>query len=207
MGISFVSGHAADQDEKSSQLTNKCKTVREYKLDEKEKQWEVKDKIRIEHNDEVYALEQFHFHQPAEHTLNGDKFPLEMHFVFQSTSCPNATLALAFVAKLICDKQSNKSKNESKHRKDDKHDTKPDKPRHSSRLFRQILNNEAFKIPTFDGYWSYPGSLTTPPLTNNVNWIVSNSILKVTESDLKRLVSKESRPLQARKGRDIVYVC
>ena len=32
-----------------------------------------------------YDLKQFHWHTPSEHELNGQKFPLEMHLVHQST--------------------------------------------------------------------------------------------------------------------------
>lgn len=32
----------------------------------------------------VYGLRQFHFHAPSEHHINGEFFPLEVHFVHQS---------------------------------------------------------------------------------------------------------------------------
>jgi carbonic anhydrase len=32
----------------------------------------------------VYALVQFHFHAPSEHTVDGEHFPMEMHFVHQA---------------------------------------------------------------------------------------------------------------------------
>jgi len=34
--------------------------------------------------DKTYALVQFHFHAPSEHTVNGAHFPMEMHFVHQA---------------------------------------------------------------------------------------------------------------------------
>ena len=30
---------------------------------------------------EKYSLQQFHFHTPSEHTINGIQFPMEMHLV------------------------------------------------------------------------------------------------------------------------------
>jgi len=35
---------------------------------------------------EEYVLQQFHFHDPSEHTVMGHAYPLEMHFVFKSKS-------------------------------------------------------------------------------------------------------------------------
>ncbi len=32
----------------------------------------------------AYALVQFHFHAPSEHTVDGEHFPMEMHFVHQA---------------------------------------------------------------------------------------------------------------------------
>jgi carbonic anhydrase len=35
--------------------------------------------------DATYNLAQFHFHTPSEHHINGEYFPAEVHFVFQTT--------------------------------------------------------------------------------------------------------------------------
>lgn len=37
-------------------------------------------------SDRVYPLKQFHFHTPSEHRVNGEYFPMEAHFVFQTGS-------------------------------------------------------------------------------------------------------------------------
>lgn len=37
-------------------------------------------------NEKVYPLKQFHFHTPSEHRVNGEHFPMEAHFVFQTGS-------------------------------------------------------------------------------------------------------------------------
>lgn len=33
----------------------------------------------------TYSLAQFHFHTPSEHRINDEYFPMEVHFVFEST--------------------------------------------------------------------------------------------------------------------------
>ena len=44
--------------------------------------------------DKTYALVQFHFHAPSEHTVGGEHFPMEMHFVHQAE---DGTLAVVGV--------------------------------------------------------------------------------------------------------------
>lgn len=34
-------------------------------------------------------------------------------------------------------------------------------------------------------YWTYQGSLTTPPLTENVTWVVSQNVMRISEEQLK----------------------
>ena len=43
---------------------------------------------------ESFALKQFHFHAPSEHTFKGRHFPLEAHFVHQSTQGALAVVAV-----------------------------------------------------------------------------------------------------------------
>jgi carbonic anhydrase len=41
-----------------------------------------------------YSVAQFHFHTPAEHRVNDDFYPMEMHWVFESEGI--SMLLLAF---------------------------------------------------------------------------------------------------------------
>ena len=44
-------------------------------------QVDVGDAGGIELDGVKYALKQFHFHHPSEHTIDGKAFPLELHLV------------------------------------------------------------------------------------------------------------------------------
>ena len=44
----------------------------------------TKSAERMSVGDKTYALVQFHFHAPSEHTVDGEHFPMEMHFVHQA---------------------------------------------------------------------------------------------------------------------------
>lgn len=45
---------------------------------------EVSAKGTLKLEREEYALQQFHFHTPSEHHINGEVFALEAHFVFEA---------------------------------------------------------------------------------------------------------------------------
>jgi carbonic anhydrase len=43
-----------------------------------------------------FQLQQFHFHTPSEHTLNGVRYPLEAHFVYRAKDGRLAVLGVMF---------------------------------------------------------------------------------------------------------------
>ena len=43
--------------------------------------------------DERYSLLQFHFHTPSEHTINGKKYPMEMHLVHKDARHQNKVIS------------------------------------------------------------------------------------------------------------------
>lgn len=50
-----------------------------------ELEWDIDHQAEViygtEYNNKIYALKQFHFHSPSEHTLDGEHFDLEAHMV------------------------------------------------------------------------------------------------------------------------------
>ena len=66
----------------------------------------------------TYKLKQFHFHTPSEHTINGEYFPMEVHFVHQSADGKFAVVGALFadgpanenLAKLIANFPKGKAK-------------------------------------------------------------------------------------------------
>lgn len=139
----------------------------------------VKNKIPISfvYNNALYLLEEFHFHQPGEHKLNGHRYPLEFHIVFSLKTAPIIVLGLMV-------KLSDRT----------------------STILSRIIAGKKIRIPHFTDYWSYSGSLTTGSFTGDINWLINQRILEVTPSDLAILkkLSKSARPLQPRYGRNVV---
>ena len=137
--------------------------------------------------DKIYNLKQFHFHAPSEHTLNGKNMPLEIHMVHQSDDGSLAVLGLLFeegttpnenLAKIIANLPG--AKGESTHVTD------------------QFLDLN-LHVPKEDHAYHYVGSLTTPPCTENVQWIVLREIFSATADQIKALsdrISPNNRPTQ-----------
>lgn len=123
----------------------------------------------INYKNETYHLKQIHFHEPAEHKINGVIYPIEMHLVHVSKTGSITVLGLLgeegeesqlfefFESFLPLKNGANKEI----HQKID-----------LSSLFLEDKH-----------YYSYDGSLTTPPCSEGVNWIVFKEpiILSVEE--------------------------
>ena len=48
----------------------------------KTKNYEVKRKVILTLNNKQYKLDEYHFHIPSEHKVNGQKYASEIHYVF-----------------------------------------------------------------------------------------------------------------------------
>ena len=114
-----------------------------------------------------FRLAQFHFHADSEHTLDGRHFPLEGHFVFKA-----ADGRLAVIAVLYQPGQANALAGRLLDALDDQRTTPP----------LDILG----LLPRRRGYYHYLGSLTTPPLTENVEWYVLPQPVSLSAAQLAR---------------------
>jgi carbonic anhydrase len=143
-----------------------------------------------------YELVQSHFHAPSEHTLEGRRFPLEFHLVHEAEDGARAVLgAFALLG----------SPN-----------------RLLAALVEALPRQEGEKLALGEGVnaldllppqpatarrWSYEGSLTTPPCSEGVRWMVFDHPIEVSAQQLSELTSVYSgtnRPLQSRGGRELL---
>lgn len=136
-----------------------------------------------------YVLKQFHFHSPSEHTLNGKHFPSELHLVHQSKDGH-----LAVVGVLIevgaPDKQDHNLV-----------DHIFDKvPKKKEKIQTEELHLEAL-VEKSTAHFYYQGSLTTPPCSEEVKWIVLDRHLFMSKEQLSHFTDfydHNNRPIQGK---------
>jgi carbonic anhydrase len=158
-------------------------------------QLDVDDGSTFTLSGETYHLKQFHFHTPSEHTINGKHFPMEVHFVHQADDGNLAVIGV-FVRKgdtananiqMVVDNLPNQKG--SKVTLDNKH------------------VNLDLLVPKLDAIYHYSGSLTTPPCSENVEWLVIKKPIITTGDHLTAIhnkIHKNNRPTQDLHARQIV---
>ncbi|WLV24978.1 carbonic anhydrase family protein [Aciduricibacillus chroicocephali] len=122
-------------------------------------------------NGRTFDFKQVHFHAESEHTLEGKHFPLEAHFVHQSTNGRLAVIGVFF-------KEGKENKAFGDILKNIKKGKKVEKTEKVN-IAEMLPNNQ-------QDYYHYLGSLTTPPLSENVEWYVLNQPVEVSAAQIKK---------------------
>ena len=137
-----------------------------------------------------YKLTGFHFHRPSEGQIEGKPYDMELHLMHQSEEGQMAIIAVMIEAgrehPLIQTLLNNLPLEWGT-------DVSPTDPIDPMQLLPETL-----------GYWTYIGSLTTPPCTEEVVWMVMKQPLQISIEQIevfKRFYRKNARPLQPLNGR------
>ena len=142
--------------------------------------------------DHRYALKQFHFHSPSENEIDGKRHPLEAHFVHA-----DADGNLAVVAVMFEEGAENKALKQAW--------------AHMPEKAGQVLKADATAgdlLPDNHDYYRYNGSLTTPPCTEGVTWLVMQHPLAASAKQIKQfehvMHHPNNRPIQQANARLIM---
>jgi carbonic anhydrase len=140
--------------------------------------------IRV--GDKQYALKQFHFHRPSEETINGKSYDMVVHLVHADQEGN-----LAVVAVLLEQGEDNPLVRELWN----------DLPKTKEKevLLDTVHISAADLLPADRGYYTFAGSLTTPPCSENVTWFVLKHPVTVTSGEIERfsnLYRHDARPTQ-----------
>jgi len=129
-------------------------------------------------DDAEYRLLQFHFHTKSEHTLAGVHSRLEMHFVHQKSGS-TGTNDLAVLGVLIQEGQ--------KEHKGflELFGNFPGQPVAHHEIISALAANYGKFLPKDKTVYSYSGSLTTPPCSENVKWFVFPDSLKLSAGQIQ----------------------
>ena len=136
--------------------------------------------------DDTYKLLQFHAHTPSEHTVDGEHYPMEVHFVHQ-----NDAGELAVVGVMIDSGNENAAYD-------------PFTASVGASSGEATIDALDAKLPTNRSYFTYPGSLTTPPCSEGVRWIVLREPVSMSEAQIAPFAAAyemTNRPVQELHGR------
>lgn len=126
-----------------------------------------------------YTLSQLHFHSPSENTVDGKHYDMEMHCVHASEDGKGLVVAYLFDARL---NRENEYLANFWHKFPKQEGEKP-----SSVLSTPYKSHDALysqQTATTGAYYTFDGSLTTPPCTNHVRWLVMKDPAPMTLEQL-----------------------
>lgn len=149
----------------------------------------------IVYNEKHYDVLQFHFHQPSEHTLDGQSFPMELHIVHRSESG-----GLAVIGVMMAEGDEPNTAYATLFDNLPAEVSEPDEE-------TTMTINVADLLPAdTDTFYTYEGSLTTPPCSEIVRWLVLAEPVYLSADQIAAFGSiydHNARPVQPLNERDL----
>jgi carbonic anhydrase len=142
----------------------------------------------------AYQLVQYHFHAPSEHTIDGRHFPMEMHMVHKA-----ADGQLAVIGVLIDEGRHNTAF-------DPVWGSLPKEKGVETHLTAVSVDVDQL-LPKARTTYRYEGSLTTPPCSEGVAWLVMTTPISLSVEQIGQftaIVKANNRPVQPLNGRTVV---
>ena len=138
-----------------------------------------------------YQALQFHFHSPSEHRVNGESFPMEVHIVHANKTGDLAVIGVMFK---IGNRNPLLDKLESFR--------PPDLPPNTEPVDYNAI------ITSRTEYFMYSGSLTTPPCSEGVLWVVLKEPITASEDQVSQFFDtfgfSTNRPVQPHNARTVL---
>lgn len=147
----------------------------------------------VEVDGERYDLLQLHFHTPSEHAVSGELAPMEMHLVHS-----NSDGKLAVVGVMFEEGEENEAFDP----------VWLNLPEESGDHYEtdDTVNAEDL-LPEDRTYYTYTGSLTTPPCTEGVKWMVLTDTVELSADqvdEIHEIMHSNNRPVQPLNERVVV---
>ena len=141
-----------------------------------------------------YELVRFDFHKPSEEKIDGKGHDMEVHMFHQAKDGKLAVIAVFLDSgkenPLIKSLWSNLPQTKDK-----------------ENVVDSVKINALELLPQDKGYYTYPGSITTPPCTEDVNWYVLKTPVQVSADQIARfgrVYPMNARPVQPLNNRDMM---
>ena len=141
-----------------------------------------------------FDLLQLHFHAPSEHTVDGHQYAMEMHLVHE-----RAGAELAVVGVFIEEGAYNAAF-------EPIWSNMPSVPGTETPI-GHVQVKVADLLPSDIAGWSYNGSLTTPPCSEGVRWVVLKTPIGLDVAQIEqfeKIFTGNNRPTQPLHGRSVV---
>lgn len=144
--------------------------------------------------DKTYTLKQFHFHHPAEEQIDGKRYDLVAHLVHADPDGHLAVIAVLFkqgAANRLLDTLWKNIPSEKERAMD----------------LSSVRVNAKELLPADLGYYTFQGSLTTPPCSEGVTWYVLKNHETLSTDQLAafaKLYPRNARPIQPTNAREIL---
>ncbi|MBR9786729.1 MAG: carbonic anhydrase [Vibrionaceae bacterium] len=139
-----------------------------------------------------FNLKQFHFHTPSENHVDGKSYPLEAHYVHADDQGNLAVVAVFF----------------------EKGDANPalahlleNVPEKDNNVTIRAPFDASALIPSDKDYYRFNGSLTTPPCSEGVRWLVIKDPQTISAEQIKKFekaMGENNRPVQPLNARLIL---
>jgi carbonic anhydrase len=142
----------------------------------------------------LFKLKQVHFHAPSENTINGKNYPLEAHFVHADSKGNLAVIAVMFK-----EGEANPTLGQLW-------------AQFSNKVDETVTLKGRFTpdtlMPAKQQYYRFNGSLTTPPCSEGVRWVVMKAPMTVSREQIdtfERVIHHHNnRPIQPVNGRAVL---
>ncbi|GKT11756.1 MAG: carbonic anhydrase [Thiomicrorhabdus sp.] len=141
-----------------------------------------------------YELLQFHFHTPSEHMREGFNYPMEVHLVHKDGDGNLAVIGIIF------------QEGEENEALDNLLPYLPKKVGREMMHRGESLNPVNF-FPGNQEFYKYSGSLTTPPCSEGVYWMVFKHTIEASYEQIQQLndlMGDNSRPVQQLNSRTLL---
>jgi len=143
--------------------------------------------------DEDQRVLQFHFHTPSENVVDGVSYPMEMHIVHANTA-GELTVIAVFIREGKANETFAAIINNA--------------PLHEGEyISEKLINVDALLPEGIENVFNFTGSLTTPPCSEGVNWLVMKNSITFSAEQIKafeNIVYINNRPVQNINDRIII---
>jgi len=139
----------------------------------------------IKFDGKTFNLVQYNFHSPSEHRIDGKEYPMEVHLMHESDDGQVVIIGVMF-------EQGKKNTG-----LNPVWEFMPKSYGETGKSGNKLSALDL--LPINKNYYFYQGSLTTPPCSESVNWVIMQEPIEATAAQLRRfekVIAPNARPIQ-----------